>query len=58
MIWFAKKHGCESNYGELRRRWRGSTVEQLTCNQQVVGSIPIASSIVLLRISRRKAANS
>ena len=24
--------------------WRGSTVEQLTCNQQVVGSIPIASS--------------
>ena len=26
-------------------RWCGSTVEQLTCNQQVVGSIPIASSI-------------
>ena len=26
--------------------WRGSTVEQLTCNQQVVGSIPIASSIL------------
>ena len=25
-------------------RWRGSTVEQLICNQQVVGSIPIASS--------------
>ena len=25
--------------------WHGSTVEQLTCNQQVVGSIPIASSI-------------
>ena len=24
--------------------WHGSTVEQLTCNQQVVGSIPIASS--------------
>ena len=23
--------------------WHGSTVEQLTCNQQVVGSIPIAS---------------
>ena len=26
--------------------WCGSTVEQLTCNQQVVGSIPIASSIL------------
>ena len=26
--------------------WHGSTVEQLTCNQQVVGSIPIASSIL------------
>ena len=25
--------------------WCGSTVEQLTCNQQVVGSIPITSSI-------------
>ena len=24
--------------------WRGSTVEQLTCNQQVEGSIPFASS--------------
>ena len=24
--------------------WHGSTVEQLICNQQVVGSIPIASS--------------
>ena len=24
--------------------WCGSTVEQLTCNQQVVGSIPITSS--------------
>ena len=26
--------------------WCGSTVEQLTCNQQVVGSIPITSSNV------------
>ena len=26
--------------------WHGSMVEQLTCNQQVVGSIPIASSIL------------
>ena len=26
--------------------WCGSTVEQLTCNQQVVGSIPITSSIL------------
>ena len=26
--------------------WHGSTVEQLICNQQVVGSIPIASSIM------------
>ena len=25
--------------------WRSSTVEQLICNQQVVGSSPIASSI-------------
>jgi hypothetical protein len=25
--------------------WRSSTVEQLICNQQVAGSIPIASSI-------------
>ncbi len=25
-------------------RWRGSTVEQLICNQQVGGSIPSASS--------------
>ena len=24
--------------------WRGSMAEQLTCNQQVVGSTPIASS--------------
>ena len=24
--------------------WRGSMVEQLTCNQQVEGSIPFASS--------------
>ena len=28
--------------------WCGSTVEQLTCNQQVVGSIPIASSILFM----------
>ena len=27
-------------------RWRSSTVEQLICNQQVAGSIPIASSSV------------
>ncbi len=26
------------------RRWRSSTVEQLICNQQAAGSIPIASS--------------
>ena len=26
------------------RRWRSSTAEQLICNQQVVGSSPIASS--------------
>ena len=25
--------------------WRGSTVEQLTCNQQVVGSIPLGVTI-------------
>ena len=30
--------------------WCGSTVEQLTCNQQVVGSIPITSSIFLGRL--------
>ena len=29
--------------------WHGSTVEQLTCNQQVVGSIPIASSNINIR---------
>ena len=28
------------------RRWRSSTVEQLICNQQAAGSIPIASSRV------------
>ena len=28
--------------------WRSSMVEQLICNQQVAGSIPIASSIELL----------
>ena len=27
------------------RRWRGSMVEQLICNQQVAGSSPIASSV-------------
>ena len=27
------------------RRWRSSTVEQLICNQQAAGSIPIASSV-------------
>ena len=30
---------------ESRSSWRSSTVEQLICNQQVAGSIPIASSI-------------
>ena len=30
--------------GSLSFCWCGSTVEQLTCNQQVVGSIPITSS--------------
>ena len=30
--------------------WCGSTVEQLTCNQQVVGSIPITSSNKTLRL--------
>jgi hypothetical protein len=30
---------------ESRGSWRSSTVEQLICNQQVAGSIPIASSI-------------
>ena len=29
---------------ESRGSWRSSTVEQLICNQQVAGSIPIASS--------------
>jgi hypothetical protein len=29
----------------FRLRWRSSTAEQLICNQQVVGSSPIASSI-------------
>ncbi len=29
---------------ELDTSWRGSTVEQLICNQQVGGSIPLASS--------------
>ena len=28
--------------------WCGSMAEQLTCNQQVVGSIPIASSILFM----------
>jgi hypothetical protein len=28
-------------------RWRSSTVEQLICNQQVAGSIPIASSTAM-----------
>jgi hypothetical protein len=31
--------------GETTGRWRSSTVEQLIFNQQVAGSIPIASSI-------------
>ena len=29
----------------LERSWRSSTAEQLICNQQVVGSNPIASSM-------------
>ena len=29
------------------RRWRSSMVEQLICNQQAAGSIPIASSAVV-----------
>ena len=29
------------------RCWRSSTVEQLICNQQAAGSIPIASSAVV-----------
>ena len=33
-----------SRHFKFTLRWHGSTVEQLTCNQQVVGSIPIASS--------------
>ena len=32
--------------------WHGSTVEQLTCNQQVVGSIPIASSNLIWLIGQ------
>jgi hypothetical protein len=34
-----------NNFKKCNICWHGSTVEQLTCNQQVVGSIPIASSI-------------
>ena len=30
--------------------WRGSMVEQLTCNQQVEGSIPFASSMLKVPI--------
>ena len=37
--------GFEPLLSRHLRCWHGSTVEQLTCNQQVVGSIPIASSI-------------
>ena len=35
-----------SEIGESKSGWRSSTVEQLICNQQVAGSIPIASSTV------------
>lgn len=28
--------------------WRGSMAEQLTCNQQVAGSTPVASSTIIL----------
>ncbi len=35
------------------RRWRSSTVEQLICNQQAAGSIPIASSAVTEGARRR-----
>ena len=38
--------GFEPLLSRHLRCWHGSTVEQLTCNQQVVGSIPIASSIL------------
>ena len=37
-------HRFEPCYSHHKLCWCGSTVEQLTCNQQVVGSIPITSS--------------
>ena len=35
---------CRHPFNNQYLCWCGSTVEQLTCNQQVVGSIPITSS--------------
>ncbi len=35
------------HFDKFKLCWRGSMVEQLTCNQQVEGSIPFASSIFL-----------
>ena len=38
---------CSLQFSEIRESngcWRSSMVEQLICNQQVAGSIPIASS--------------
>ena len=37
------------------RRWRSSMAEQLICNQQVAGSIPIASSAIPATQGTRKA---
>ena len=37
---------AEKRYRNTKRRWCGSMAEQLICNQQVVGSTPITSSIM------------
>ena len=39
------------------RRWRSSMAEQLICNQQVAGSIPIASSAIPATRGTMKAAS-
>ena len=39
------------------RRWRSSMAEQLICNQQVAGSIPIASSAIPATRGAMKAAS-
>ena len=39
------------------RRWRSSMAEQLICNQQVAGSIPIASSVIPATRGTMKAAS-